>query len=90
MKKTLPRVRSMLPITPLTLGPYLSRMVPIGRAATFVATAAVVNIRFSLKEGQNSVKDTSAGVSTLALAHSMFCLSGPAPSPYTGLYTCPP
>jgi hypothetical protein len=33
---------------PQTRGPYLSRMVPTGRAATLVETAAIVNIRFSL------------------------------------------
>ena len=40
--------RQMLPMMPQTRGPYLSRMVPTGRAATLVETAAIVNIKFSL------------------------------------------
>lgn len=43
-----PMVRSMLPMMPLTRGPYLSRIVPTGRAQTLVATAAVVNMKLSL------------------------------------------
>lgn len=35
-----PRVSQKLPITPQTRGPKLSRIAPIGRAATFVPTAA--------------------------------------------------
>lgn len=47
-KSTAPRARQILPMTPLTRGPYASRMVPTGRAETLVTTAAIVNIKFSL------------------------------------------
>ena len=48
-----PTVRSILPMMPLIRGPYLSRTVPTGRAQTFVATAAVVNMKLSLTESQH-------------------------------------
>lgn len=47
-KSIAPRERKPLPIIPHTRGPYVSRIVPIGRADTLVATAAMVNIRLRL------------------------------------------
>ena len=49
-KRMAPMASRMLPMIPLTRGPYLSRIVPTGRATTFVATAAVVNMKLSLDE----------------------------------------
>lgn len=49
-KMAAPRARKILPMMPLTRGPYASRMVPTGRAETLVTTAAMVNIKFSLGE----------------------------------------
>jgi hypothetical protein len=43
-----PKMRHMLPMIPQTRGPYLSRIVPTGKADTLVATAAIVNMRFRL------------------------------------------
>ena len=48
VRNTDPRAINMLPTMPQTLGPYLSKIVPTGKAQTFVATAAVVNIKLSL------------------------------------------
>lgn len=47
-KRRAPMAMHTLPIIPLTRGPYVSRIVPTGRAQTLVATAAMVNIRFNL------------------------------------------
>lgn len=45
-----PAARQKLPIIPATRGPYVSKIVPMGKAETLVATAAMVNIKFSLIE----------------------------------------
>lgn len=47
-----PMLREIAPMMLLTRGPKRSSMVPTGRAATFVDTAAIVNMRFSLKRYQ--------------------------------------
>lgn len=44
-KKSAPIANKKLPRIPQTRGPKLSKMAPIGRAATLVPTAAIVNIR---------------------------------------------
>lgn len=50
-RRSAPTKRKILPIIPHTRGPYVSRIVPTGRADTFVATAAIVNIRLRLHRG---------------------------------------
>ena len=48
MKRVHPQVMNMLPMILDIRGPYRSRMVPTGKATTFVTTAAIVNMRLSL------------------------------------------
>lgn len=58
-----------------TLGPKRSRIVPTGKAQTFVATAAMVNMRLSLEVALALVKILSLSLAfavqhTLALARN--------------------
>lgn len=47
-----PAARKILPMILLIRGPKVSSIVPTGRAQTFVATAAIVNMRFRLVASQ--------------------------------------
>lgn len=68
----------MLPMTPQTLGPYLSSTVPTGRAQTLVATAAVVNMRFNLTISENIRNFNEALVDVpYFLLITCLCCAGP-------------